>query len=101
MPLEGFGSEASLTAIVLLGLKVARDYIKERRERKSAAKVVNGGNPGNPGRRNNPRPSSGGTSTDLVLHELKSHGDQLRKLNDDMTDVKVNLAKVNTKLEIK
>lgn len=98
--LEGFGSEASLGAIILLGIKVLRDFVKERREREHAVKVVhsNGGN--NPGK--------GGSSTNLVLHVLDEHGKQLHKLdkgvielNKDLTDVKVNLAKVNTKLEIK
>lgn len=95
MPLDGFGSEVSLTAIILLGFKVARDFIKERREHTRAVQVVNGNN------RHNPGPKSGGTSTDLVLHVLEEHGEQLHTLNKDMTNVKVNLAKINTKLEIK
>lgn len=98
MPLEGFGSEVSLTAIVLLGLKVARDFLKERGEKKQAITVAN---------TNGVNPKSG-TSTNLVLHVLKEHGEKLKEcgeqfrvLNKDVTDVKINLAEINTKLNMK
>lgn len=107
--MEGFGSEVSITAIVLLALKVARDFVKERRERQNAVKVANGnpgnrnpgnGNPGihNPNNRNLGR---GGTSTDLVLHMLEEHGEKLHNLEGNMTLVRVDLAKVKTRLNMK
>ena len=100
--MEGFGSEVSLTAIVLLALKVARDFVKERRERRYAVKVVNG-NPGNrnPSVHNPNNRNRGGTSTDLVLHMLEEHGEKLHNLEGDMTLVRVDLAKVKTRLNMK
>ncbi len=107
MSLEGFGSEVSITAIVLLALKVARDFVKERREKRYAVKVANGNpgnrNPGNgnPGIHNPNNRNRGGTSTDLVLHMLEEHGEKLHKLERDMTLVRVDLAKVETRLNMK
>lgn len=98
--MDGFGSEASLTAILLLGLKVLRDFLKERREKEYAVKVVHSNGSSNPGK--------GTSSTNLVLYVLDEHGKQLQGLNEnivginrELTSVQVNLAKINTKLEIK
>jgi hypothetical protein len=107
--MEGFGSEVTTGAIVLLLLNVARAYIKERRERRHAVKVINGSGGGhnsrNPSNRNpgnrNPGNGRGGTSTDLVLHLLEEHGEKLHKLDEDMTDVRVELAKIETRLNMK
>ena len=102
--MEGFGSEVSITAIALLALKVLRDFVKERREKQHAVKVINGGgsnpNRNNPGNRN-PGNSRSGTSTDLVLHLLEEHGEKLHNLESSMMDVRVKLAKVETKLNMK
>lgn len=108
MPLEGFGSEVSLTAIVLLALKVARDYVKERRERQYAVKIING-NPGKSESSNrNGKVNVSGTSTNIVLHVLDEQGGHIRKLEkdisklgEDMTTVRVDLAKVKTRLNMK
>ena len=97
--MEGFGSEVSVAAIVLLALKVVRDFTKERREKQHAVKVINGG--GNNPNRNNPGNRRGGTSTDLVLHLLEEHGEKLHNLESSMTNVRVKLAKVETKLNMK
>ena len=106
--MEGFGSEVSTAAIVLLVLKVARDFIKERRGRRHAVQIINGGGGGhsrNPSNRNpgnrNPGNGRGGTSTDLVLHLLEEHGEKLHNLESSMMDVRVKLAKVETKLNMK
>jgi len=92
--MEGFGSELSLTAVALIIGKWIKEVLVARRERKRVVKVVesNGGNPG---------PDKGGSSTSLVLHLVTEHGVKLTDLGKDMTKVKVNLAKVNTKLDIK
>lgn len=95
MALEGFGSELSLTAIVLLGLRVIRDIIKERREKKRAIQVVNGDHEShNPGKKNS-------TSTDLVLHLLEEHGEKLTKLEESARKSDVRLAVVETRLNMK
>ena len=101
MPLEGFGSEMSVGAIVLVALKVARDYLKERGERKHAIKVVNGNRDPSDQRRNaNPGKGGNASSTNLVLHVLEEHGEKLHKLTDDVTAIKINLAEVNTRCKL-
>ena len=105
MALEGFGSELSIGAIIVLALKVLRDFVKERKEKQHAVKVINGGNRGNPG---NHGLSRGDTSTNIVLHVLEEHGQKLDKLDGDvhkleeeMTNVRIELAGVRTKVNMK
>lgn len=102
--MEGFGSEVSIATVALLALKVARDFVKERREKQHAVKVINGDNRGNPG--NNL--GKGGSSTGIVLHMLKEHGEKLHKLDENfhkleegMMNVRVDLAKIETRLDMK
>lgn len=94
MALEGFGSELSLTAIILLGLRVIRDIIKERREKKRAIQVVNGDHESH-------NPGKNSTSTDLVLHLLEEHGEKLTKLEEGQRKSDVRLAVIETRLNMK
>ena len=104
--MDGFGSELSFAAVLMIIAKVAADIIVKWRERKQVVEVVNGNNRQN-GEGGNPV-KSGSTSTNLMLYMLKQQEAKLEKLdggvtklNEEMTDVKVDIGKIKTKLEMK
>lgn len=86
--MEGFGSEVSILAIVMLALKVARDWQTKRRELKAVEPI-----------RSNPI-SKGETSTNIILHELYKHGERLERITEDQVDMRVDIAVIKTKLKI-
>lgn len=103
MALEGFGSELSLTAILMIIVKALSDIYMKRREKQRVVEVVNSSG-GNPAKGN---PAKDATSMDLILYKVKenckkldTHSVELKELGKDMTAVKVNLGKINTKLDI-
>lgn len=88
--MQGFGSELSIAAVILALAKIFRDVYVEWKAKREVVRVVN----------SNSNPGKGSTSTNLTLHLLNDHSKQLVSLNSDMVEVKIDIAKINTKLEV-
>lgn len=104
--MEGFGSELSLVALFTIIAKVVADIVVKYRERRQVVEIVKSNNR-NKGEPDNPV-KGGGTSTNLMLYMAKEQESKLEKLdggvtklNAEMTEVKVDIGKIKTKLEMK
>lgn len=85
---DGVGTELGGTALLIIIAKIVHELYRERKSKASAEKVVNGNPKPNPSVRLN------GSSTDLILMMLKEHTDKITKIEENINNIKIDIARL-------